>query len=80
MNKNTVWAIVLSTIVIFVSYFVLPMIFPSLRPVVNEETAVEVQAEENQVEELELGTTDAAFGESEIVEAKEPEDPVATFY
>ena len=77
MNKNTVWAIVLSTIVIFVSYFVLPMIFPSLRPVVNEETAVEVQAEENQVEELELGTTDAAFGESEIAEAKEPEVQVA---
>ncbi|MBR1639139.1 MAG: membrane protein insertase YidC [Treponema sp.] len=62
MNKNTVWAIVLSTLVIFLSYFVLPLIFPSLRPVVEApaEVAAEMEAEaensgENQVAELELG-------------------------
>ena len=43
MNKNTVWAIVLSTVVIFVSYFVLPLIFPSLRPVDSQ--AIEATAE-----------------------------------
>lgn len=32
MDKNTIWAIVLSTIVIIASYFVLPMVFPGLKP------------------------------------------------
>ena len=63
MNKNTVLAIVLSTIVIFVSYFILPLIFPSLRPAANvpaddvaeARTEQEILPEETQFDELELG-------------------------
>ncbi|MCQ2601435.1 MAG: membrane protein insertase YidC [Treponema sp.] len=32
MDKNTIWAVVLSTVVIIASYMLLPMIFPSMRP------------------------------------------------
>ena len=66
MNKNTVLAIVLSTIVIFVSYFILPLIFPSLRPAANvpaddvaeARTEQEILPEETQFDELELGIAD----------------------
>ncbi|MCR4632454.1 MAG: membrane protein insertase YidC [Treponema sp.] len=76
MNKNTVWAIVLSTVVIFVSYFVLPLIFPSLRPVDSQ--AIEATADleenvENQVEELELNATDTAIAEASVESENEPE-------
>ena len=66
MNKNTVLAIVLSTIVIFVSYFILPLIFPSLRPAANvpaddvaeARTEQEILPKETQFDELELGIAD----------------------
>ena len=76
MNKNTVWAIVLSTVVIFVSYFVLPLIFPSLRPVDSqaiEATADSEENVENQVEELELNATDTAIAEADVESENEPE-------
>ena len=76
MNKNTVWAIVLSTVVIFVSYFVLPLIFPSLRPVDSqaiEATADSEENVENQVEELELDATDTAIAEASVEFENEPE-------
>lgn len=71
MNKNTVLAIVLSTIVIFVSYFILPLIFPSLRPAVNvpaddvaeARTEQEILPEEIQFDELELGIADEIANE-----------------
>lgn len=71
MNKNTVLAIVLSTIVIFVSYFILPLIFPSLRPAVNvpaddvaeARTEQEILPEETQFDELELGIADEIANE-----------------
>ena len=71
MNKNTVLAIVLSTIVIFVSYFILPLIFPSLRPAANvpaddvaeARTEQEILPEETQFDELELGIADEIANE-----------------
>ena len=56
----------MSTIVIFVSYFILPLIFPSLRPAVNvpaddvaeARTEQEILPEETQFDELELGIAD----------------------
>lgn len=45
MDKNTIWAVVLSTVVIVASYMLLPMIFPSMRPANNAEQ-VEVAIEE----------------------------------
>ena len=76
MNKNTVWAIVLSTVVIFVSYFVLPLIFPSLRPVDSQAIEATAEAEENvenQVEEFELNATDTAIAEASVESENEPE-------
>ena len=32
MDKNTIWAIVLSTLVIIASYLILPKFFPGLNP------------------------------------------------
>ena len=48
MDKNTIWAVVLSTVVIVASYVLLPMIFPSMRPnqdAVQTEVSVEEPAE-----------------------------------
>ncbi len=45
MDKNTIWAIVLSTLVIVGSYFLLPKLFGKNK-VVEEQPAVEVVAEE----------------------------------
>ena len=66
MNKNTVWAIILSTLVIFLSYFILPLVFPSLRPITNtfpqissEAENVQEENDENNLDELELGLAEA---------------------
>lgn len=61
----------MSTIVIFVSYFILPLIFPSLRPAVNvpaddvaeARTEQEILPEETQFDELELGIADEIANE-----------------
>lgn len=72
----------MSTIVIFVSYFILPLIFPSLRPAANvpaddvaeARTEQEILPEETQFDELELGIADEVATEqietvSKITEA-----------
>lgn len=53
MDKNTIWAIVLSTVVIVASYLLLPRVFPGMRPenMVSQQTE---NAETNDVEELSL--------------------------
>ena len=55
MDKNTIWAIVLSTVVIIASYLILPKFFPGLNPafsrqntMATEETAVQTEAAEPQ--------------------------------
>ncbi len=47
MDKNTIWAIVLSTLVIIGSYFLLPKVFGKKNVDVENQTAVEVVAEDN---------------------------------
>ena len=45
MDKNTIWAIVLSTLVIVGSYFLLPKVFGTKKAATQEQTGVEVVAE-----------------------------------
>ena len=76
MNKNTVWAIILSTLVIFLSYFILPLVFPSLRPITNtfpqassEVENVQEETGENNLDELELGLAEASEAAEAIDES-----------
>ena len=46
MDKNTIWAIVLSTLVIVGSYFLLPKVFGTKNNDVQEQPAVEVVTEQ----------------------------------
>ena len=81
MDKNTIWAIVLSTVVIIASYLILPKFFPGLNPAFGRQ-AEQTQTElENQSEPKELdlsGTeTDSAVNNAfaaEITAAAESED------
>ena len=58
MDKNTIWAIVLSTLVIVASYLILPKFFPGLNPALARQE-VEVQAEESaEPQELDLSSID----------------------
>lgn len=52
MDKNTIWAIVLSTIVIIASYMLLPRFFPSMAP--QKQVATETEAVEETAEPEEL--------------------------
>ena len=80
MDKNTIWAIVLSTLVIVGSYFLLPKVFGK-KNVQTEQTAVEVasdnsmQTDNGQTGQNEI-LTDSLFTEEEkqlIVQADEEE-------
>ena len=59
MDKNTIWAIVLSTLVIIASYLILPKFFPGLNPALGRQAA-QTQTEENtelsEPQELDLNT------------------------
>jgi len=67
VDKNTIWAIVLSTVVIIASYLVLPKFFPSMRPTAKVSQEVET-TEVTEPAELDLSsTTDSVT--SEIAEA-----------
>ena len=78
MDKNTIWAIVLSTLVIVGSYFLLPKFFGNKDVVEEEQTSVEVVAEDsvtnngnsNQTEIL----TDTMFDEETTALLSEAED------
>ena len=56
MDKNTIWAIVLSTLVIIASYLILPKFFPGLNPMFGRQAAqVETEyAEDAEPQELDL--------------------------
>ena len=79
MDKNTIWAIVLSTLVIIGSYFLLPKMFGKKSADVQNQTAVEVVAEDNgQTNQTEI-LTDTIFDEETQVllsEAEETEENV----
>ncbi len=59
MDKNTIWAIVLSTLVIIASYLILPKFFPGLNPAFGPQAA-QTQTEENvtEPEEFSIETTE----------------------
>ena len=72
MDKNTIWAIVLSTLVIIASYLILPKFFPGLNPALGRQAA-QTQAEENtelsEPQELDLSAMEenaAVFADAEI--------------
>nr|MCR4900223.1 membrane protein insertase YidC [Treponema sp.] len=71
MDKNTIWAIVLSTLVIVGSYFLLPKVFGTKNKNVQVEETVEVAAEQRAVVNEEQNPvaaeilTDTAFTEEE---------------
>ena len=78
MDKNTIWAIVLSTLVIIGSYFLLPKLFGKKTAEVPAQPAVEITAENTQTNQTEILTdtmfdeeTNALLSEAEEVEEEE---------
>ena len=70
MDKNTIWAIVLSTLVIVGSYFLLPKVFGTKNKDVQEQAAVEVVTEDSSIQ------TDSLFSEEDeqLIAQAEAED------
>ena len=77
MDKNTIWAIVLSTLVIVGSYFLLPKIFGTNKTATQEQTGVEIVAEDSaangQTTQTEI-LTDTLFDEETNAILSEAED------
>ena len=76
MDKNTIWAIVLSTLVIIASYLILPKFFPGLNPAFGNQATVQTETDESaEPQELDLSSMEenaAVFADAEI-EAEESE-------
>lgn len=72
MDKNTIWAIVLSTVVIIASYLVLPKFFPGLRPVPQAPVTEEVETTEPS--ELDLSSKPAELASISEIETSEDEE------
>ena len=74
MDKNTIWAILLSTIVIIASYFVLPMVFPGLKlGLGNQQSQTESVAEPAELSlenENKTAATEKKSENQELVEAE----------
>ena len=75
MDKNTIWAIVLSTLVIIASYLILPKFFPGLNPAIGKQ-AVQTQsvetAEQAEPQELDLSAMEedaAVFADADGLHA-----------
>ena len=61
MDKNTIWAIVLSTLVIIASYLILPKFFPGLNPAFGMQAAQTEQIDEGtEPQELDLSSMEEA--------------------
>ncbi len=77
MDKNTIWAIVLSTVVIIASYLILPKFFPGLNPAFGRQAGSQVQTEET-AEPQELNLSDSievsAADETSLNEFSEVEE------
>ncbi len=76
MDKNTIWAIVLSTIVIIASYLILPKFFPGLTPALSRQNVQTVEQTEETAEPQELnlsenleiaGVKESADSEAEVL-------------
>ena len=79
MDKNTIWAIVLSTVVIIASYLILPKFFPGLNPAFGKQAANTQTEEVAEPQELNLESSvisetseNAAFVDSEAEEEGQP--------
>lgn len=76
MDKNTIWAIVLSTLVIVASYLILPKFFPGLNPAFGNQATVQTETDESaEPQEFDLSSMEenaAVFADAEI-EAEESE-------
>lgn len=72
MDKNTIWAIVLSTLVIIASYLILPKFFPGLNPAMGRQAAqTEENTELSEPQELDLSAMEenaAVFAEADNAE------------
>ena len=61
MDKNTIWAIVLSTLVIIGSYLILPRFFPGLNPMWGPQASAQVETEDaEEPEELDLSASETS--------------------
>lgn len=61
MDKNTIWAIVLSTLVIIASYLILPKFFPGLNPAMGRQAVQSEQIDEStEPQELDLSSMEDA--------------------
>ena len=73
MDKNTIWAIVLSTLVIIASYLILPKFFPGLNPAMGRQAAqIEENTELSEPQELDLSAMEenaAVFAEADDAES-----------
>ncbi len=79
MDKNTIWAIVLSTVVIIASYLILPKFFPGLNPAFGRQAANTQTEEVAEPQELNLESSvisetseNTAFADSEAEEEGQP--------
>ena len=79
MDKNTIWAIVLSTVVIIASYLILPKFFPGLNPAfgrqaANTQTEEVAEPQELNIESSVISETseNEAFADSEDEEEGQP--------
>ena len=88
MDKNTIWAIVLSTFVIVGSYFLLPKIFGNKNAVQQEQASVEIVSEDTtvngQTNQADVLTdtlfdeeTSALLSQAEITESDDEEETPA---
>ena len=74
MDKNTIIAIVLSTVVIIASYLILPIFFPGMRPTPQVAATEEVVEEPAELSYENLETTEnSVLAEAETVEVEEDE-------
>ena len=77
MDKNTIWAIVLSTLVIIASYLILPKFFPGLNPALGRQNVQNQteQTESAEPQELDLsGIEENAAVLADADEAAEEEE------
>ncbi len=78
MDKNTIWAIVLSTLVIIASYLILPKFFPGLNPAFGRQTAqTEIEETAAEPQEFSLDTTAGEVSELSVASEIEDEDQPA---
>lgn len=71
MDKNTIIAIVLSTIVIIASYILLPKIFPSMAPVAQQNVAKQETTQNSETEITDLNAENAFSVSSVEIEEEE---------